>query len=112
MATEPFIDTSYCDLDDHLTEQVVAHVTRAWRLGACRTCDGAYYHLLAQATLRFSGRPEVVIDTSGHQRPCAALVCTTCGEVRVLDLTVANVYERAPSKRPRPEGGPSVGPYR
>jgi hypothetical protein len=112
MTTEPLIDTSYCDLDDERIEQILAHVARTWRLGACRTCEGTFYQLLAQITLRFSPRTDVILDSRAYERQSAGIVCTTCGEIRILDLSVANVYERAPSKRtPRAEGA-SSGPYR
>jgi RNase P subunit RPR2 len=110
---EPYIDTMYCELDDEKTQQVIAHIERTWRLGACRNCDGTFYQLLAQVTLRFSGRTDVVIDSRAYERPSAAIACTTCGEIRVVDLTVAGVYERNPPKpRPGREPAPRTGPYR
>jgi hypothetical protein len=112
MPTEPLIDTSYCDLDDERIEQILSHVARTWRLGACRTCEGTFYQLLAQITLRFSSRTDVILDSRAYERQSAGLVCTTCGEIRILDLSVANVYERAPSRKPVPDAPTSTGPYR
>lgn len=110
---EPYIDTMYCELDDAKTQQLLGHLARTWRLGACRTCDGTFYQLLAPITLRFSGRVDVVIDSRAYERQSGTLVCTTCGEIRVIDLSVAGVYERdPPNQRPAREPGPRTGPYR
>lgn len=111
--SEPYIDTAYSELSDEQTAHILEHLARTWKLGACRNCDGTYYQLLSQITLRFSGRIDVIIDSAGHERQCAALVCTTCGEVRAFDLTVASVFDRKPpTPRPGRQAAASAGPYR
>ncbi|MGE0400159.1 MAG: hypothetical protein AB7T06_25820 [Kofleriaceae bacterium] len=113
MAIEPFIDTMFCELTDEEANAILGHIRRTWRLGACRNCDGTFYQLLAQKTFNFTRSPEIMMDAKSHERPTACISCTTCGEMRFLDLTVAGLYERMPRRqRDKPAPGPTTGPYR
>ena len=96
--TEPIIDTTNSELPDSDMQIAIGFLKRVWKLGACRTCEGVHYELMALLNLRLHADMDTLSNGSAHKRPAATLVCSTCGEIRLLDLTVAGVAERMPPK--------------
>ncbi|MGE0400158.1 MAG: hypothetical protein AB7T06_25815 [Kofleriaceae bacterium] len=110
---EPLISTEHSELSDRDMQRVVNYVKAVWKLGACRTCGHHHYELMAIVVLRPVGNLNTISDSKAHRRPAASLTCSTCGEVRFLDLAVAKIVPPSPGNPERPrEQGPSGGPFR
>jgi len=103
-----FFDTRASQIGPRGTQLILDHVERKWKLEQCRLCEGAEFEILAQVTLRYFDDTTVIASPNGAYRPTAAITCTTCGHVLLLDLFVAGVFQR---ERDEPEP-PPAGPYR
>jgi hypothetical protein len=110
---EPMISTEHSELSDRDMQRAIAFMRAVWKLGACRTCGNHYYELMAIIVQRMVGDINTISDSKAHRRPTASLTCSTCGEVRFLDLAVAKIVAPSPGNPERPrERGPSDGPFR
>lgn len=110
---EPLINTEHSELSDREMQRAISFLRAVWKLGACRTCGHHHYELMAIVVQRLVGNIKTIADSKAHRRPSASLTCSTCGEIRFLDLSVAKIVAASPGNPERPrEQGPSDGPFR
>ena len=110
---EPLINTDHSELSERDMQRTIAFMKAVWKLGACRTCGHHHYDLMAIVVLRMVGNINTISDSKAHRRPTASLTCSTCGEVRLLGLSVAKIVAPSPGNPEGPrEHGPSDGPFR
>ncbi|MBA3539117.1 MAG: spondin domain-containing protein [Deltaproteobacteria bacterium] len=89
---QPVFDESECQLEPVATQQIIEHVRSRWKLEKCVLCAGQEFAIHAQVTLRFENDP-ITLMGDGPQRPCAAILCSSCGYVLLLDLaTIGLVF--------------------
>lgn len=110
---EPVISTDHSELSDREMQRAINYLRAVWKLGGCRVCGGAHYELMAMVVVSLVGDLNTLHDGRAHRRPTAALTCSTCGEVRFLDLHVAKIVAATPGNPEVPRTrGPSGGPFR
>lgn len=110
---DPMISSEHSELPERDMQRAIAFLRAVWKLGACRTCGGAHYELMAIVVQRMVDNINTLSDSKAHHRPTASLTCSTCGEVRFLDLSVAKIVPASPGNPEAPrERGPSGGPFR
>lgn len=92
---QPLIDTQHSELSDREMQRAINFLRAVWKLGACRVCGNHRYELAAIVVQHVVGGVDVLADARARRRPTASLTCSSCGEVRFLDLSVAKIV--APS---------------
>lgn len=110
---EPVFSTEHSELSERDMQRVIGYLRAVWKIGACRTCGGHHYDLMGLVVLRMVTSIQVLSDGKAHRRPTASITCSTCGEVRLLDLSIARIVDASPGNPEGPrERGPSDGPFR
>jgi hypothetical protein len=93
---EPVIRTEHSELSDRDMQRAINFLRAVWKLGACRVCGHHHYELMAVVVHRVVSDINTLADSRALRRPTASLTCSTCGEVRFLDLSVAKIVAPSP----------------
>jgi len=82
-------------------QRAITHLRLKWQRKPCPMCGGGPWIVHGHVTLSLANKAHGVV-LGGRSLPCAAVVCSICGNTALVNLLIAGVIE--PGSEPNQNG--------
>lgn len=80
-------------MTEEQVEKLLVHINNTWASKGCPMCNDNNWSVVGVQSIALQ-EDESIIKIGGPSVPCAVIGCRHCGNIVLVNLIIANVYER------------------